>query len=164
MLSFPEHSHMVLTTWIVAPCAAAFSCCPCLMDHTGLASVAGWCWVLPCGARPALSSEFSAHWFLMDREGTAQPGLGEETPSGVVWELHPIVLGRSPRACRASVTQEYFSRFQAVKPFLKMQVCKVLFFHGFRPCRISESWPFTYIKVLPAVPWFPCWNSAKSLL
>lgn len=37
VLFFPEHSHMALITWIMAPCAAAFPCCPCLMDHTGLA-------------------------------------------------------------------------------------------------------------------------------
>lgn len=51
----------------------------------------------------------------------------EETPSAAVWELHPIVLETSPWACRACVTQEYFSRFQAVNTFLKMQVCDFCF-------------------------------------
>lgn len=72
----------------------------------------------------------------------------EETPSAAVWELHPIVLETSPWACRACVTQEYFSRFQAVNTFLKMQVCDFCFFHGLTPHCISDSWPFTCIKVL----------------
>lgn len=93
-------------------------CCPCLMDHTGLASVAGLCWVLSCGARPGpcAHSAFLAHWFLMGQGGHSA-GWAEETPSGAVWELHPIVLEARPLACWACVTQEYFSRFQAVNTF-----------------------------------------------